>query len=242
MLRQRVGSRMSSGLYGETVELLGQQIVDGTIPPDSKLLAEQICNELGISRPVVREAVRTLAAMGLVESRPQIGTKVLPPSEWDLLNPYVVRWRARGPEYRQQMYELLELRLGIEPNAATLAAQRISPESAAELVDLGERMRKMMLEGRPREYFDLDAEFHAHILKASGNAVIAQLADIIAETLNARGLDTRPDMLNMTEQSIGYHLQLAAAIAAGDASAARKQAEYLVEHTLSEFAEATQTH
>ncbi len=75
-----------------------------------------------MSRSVVREALRVLQSLGLVEPRQRVGTQVLGIGSWELLAPTVIRWRGASPAYFVQQRELLELRLGVEPVAATLAA------------------------------------------------------------------------------------------------------------------------
>lgn len=235
MPRNRPTARVNTGLYGQTLDYLGTRIVDGVIPVGGKVYVDQLCEDLGISRSVVREVVRTLSSMGILESRPQLGTRVLPQANWDFLNPYVVRWRAQGPDYLLQMEQLLELRYGVEPAAAALSATRMSAEDAAELVHYAHKMVEMMTEGRVREYFDWDAAFHRLILEGTGNQVIAQLSNSITETLNARGSDHRPEMLNLTKGAMDLHLELAHAIQSGDPDAARTAAEQLVSYTMNEF-------
>src|SRR5207237_9005935 len=79
---------------------------------------------LGVSRAAYREAVQTLIAKGLVESRPKAGTRVLPRERWNLLDPDVLAWAfAREPDLRL-IDSLFELRGIIEPAAAELAAER----------------------------------------------------------------------------------------------------------------------
>lgn len=229
-------SRVGSGLYAHVFEALGQEIIDGTLPIGSIVFAEQISERFGVSRSVVRESLRSLASMGLLESRPQVGTRVQPRERWDLLNPHVVHWRSQGHDYRQQMRELLELRLGLEQAAARFASERITDEQATALVDAAERMSAAIHETHDlRAYFDADATFHRLLLEGTANPVIAQLSDTIGATLHARAMDTRPGMHDVTESSIITHRELAQAIAAHDGEAAERLARLLVSDTLDEF-------
>lgn len=230
-------SRVGSGLYAHVFEALGQEIIDGTLPIGSIVFAEQISERFGVSRSVVRESLRSLASMGLLESRPQVGTRVQPRERWDLLNPHVVYWRSQGHDYRQQMRELLELRLGLEQAAARFASERITPEQAGQLIAAADRMSTAMHETHDlRAYFDADATFHRLLLEGTANPVIAQLSDTIGATLHARAMDTRPGMHDITESSIKTHQELAQAIADGDGEAAERLARLLVSDTLDEFA------
>lgn len=228
-------SRIGSGLYAQVVEILGQEIIDGDLPVGSIVFADQLCERLGVSRSVVRESIRTLSSMGLVEARPQVGTRVLPASNWDLLNPHVVKWRGQGPEYVQQMQQLLELRLGIEQAAARLAADRISPDQAAQMSEMAELMRTSLEAGNRRAFFDADVMFHRVLLEGTGNAVMAQLADTIGATLHVRGGDPRPGMHDISMQAVEHHIRLAQALTAGDSARAQAEALLLVEGTLHEF-------
>jgi len=231
----RYRARIGTGLYAHVVDEIGQEIINGDIPPGSIVYADQLCERLGVSRSVVREGIRTLSSMGLVEARPQVGTRVLPSSQWDLLNPYVVKWRGQGPGYVEQMKQLLELRLGIEHVAAGLAATRIDAEGAQAILESAQGMKESFLSGDARRFFERDATFHRLLLEGTRNAVIAQLADTIGATLDARGQDTRPGMHDITADSVENHLALAEALVRGDVAAAQSLAISLVERTLREF-------
>lgn len=227
--------RAGTGLYGQVLDLLGQEIIDGVLREGTIMHAAQVCERLSVSRSVVRESIRTLGSIGLVEARPQVGTRVLPASRWDLLNPHVVAWRANSQDYATQMRQLLELRLGVDATAAALAAQRLSDHDAARLLSLANDMRAAADRGDTHTFFAVDADFHRLILGGSGNAVIAQLAATISATLDARGRDTRPGMHDVTETSVNNHVALARAIVERNAAQAQAIARELVEQTLNEF-------
>jgi len=232
---QRRGVK-SGGLYGEVVERVGEDIVTGKIEPGSIVYADQISQALGVSRSVVRESMRTLESMGLIEARPQVGTRVLDAEHWDLLNPRVVSWRAKGQEYLVQQRELLELRLGLEATAARLAAQRISEDKGDLLVSLANAMGQALIESDPAAYFDADARFHRVLVEESGNAVIARFGDIIEAVLEARSTDQRPEMSRIVGESVKRHIALAEAVRDHDPVLAEKRAYEIVDETLHEFA------
>jgi len=110
------------GLHARVLDTLGQRIVDGVLVPGAVIRPDTVADEFGVSRSVVREAVRVLQSLGLVEPRQRVGTQVLGIGSWELLAPTVIRWRGASPAYFVQQRELLELRLGVEPVAASLAA------------------------------------------------------------------------------------------------------------------------
>lgn len=242
MLISRGGSapqRMGTGLYAQVVDFLGREIVNGDIEPGTIVYADQLCDRLGVSRSVIREGVRTLSSMGLVEARPQVGTRVLPRESWDLLNPNVVMWRAEGPGYVEQMRELLELRLGVEHVAAGLAAARISSEEAEKILACARGMEEALETNDARKFFEIDSEFHRLLLRGSQNYLMAQLADTISAAFDVRGRDTRPGMHTLTRPAVRKHLELAQAVSARNVEEAQKKALELVELTLEEF---EQTH
>lgn len=82
------------GLHGLTVELLGTQIVAGITKPDDLLQPEQVGAAYGVSRTVVREALRVLQDKGLLSARPNVGTRIRAVEQWNLLDADVLRWRA----------------------------------------------------------------------------------------------------------------------------------------------------
>lgn len=235
MAAARSQARTGSGLYSHVVDVIGQQIIDGDHPAGSILLADQLCEELSVSRSVIREAIRTLSSMGLVEARPQVGTRVLPRSSWDLLNPHVVNWREQGPGYLEQMGQLLELRLGLEHTAAGLAAQRINAEEAATILQRAHEMRQALAAHDARSFFVADADFHRRFLEGTQNEIIGQLADTVGATLNARSRDNRPGMHDLSEEAVDLHVKLAEALVARDVSNAQAFALRLVQLTLTDF-------
>ena len=124
---------MIKNVHGNTVDHLGQAIVGGryaagaSVPPEPML-----CEELGVSRTVVLEAVKSLIAKGLVTSGPKVGTKVLPPEQWNWFDPDVVAWQSKAGLTREYLRDLQELRRVVEPAAATLYPAAANPTSCAQ--------------------------------------------------------------------------------------------------------------
>ncbi len=224
-----------TGLYAQVVEELGHRIVDGTLATGELVFADQLSQTLGVSRSVVRESLRTLSSMGLVESRPQVGTRVLPQNRWDLLHPLIITWRGRGNDFLIQHRELLELRLGIESTAARLAAGRIAPERALQLRECAQQMQDRLEHNDHHGFFYADAQFHRTLLEGAGNAVLSQFADTVVAMLTGRAMDTRPPMTSMFASSVARHIALADAIVDRDVSRAGIEAFNIVADTLREF-------
>jgi DNA-binding FadR family transcriptional regulator len=178
-------SRLSSagyprgGLHGQLVHELGRQILSGRLRPGD-VLPQQL--GLPVSRTVLREAVKVLAAKGLVEARPKTGTRVRPRQEWNLLDPDVLAWQQEDAASAASFLKsITEVRLVIEPAAAALAAQR-AEASEIQVIDRAYREMEAALAGRSEDYasFDqADMRFHRAIVGASGNVLLQQIAGVV---------------------------------------------------------------
>ncbi|TMA22960.1 MAG: FadR family transcriptional regulator, partial [Deltaproteobacteria bacterium] len=122
------------GLHGELVHAVGLQIVKGELQPGDPLPTDlDSDSERGVSRTVVREAIKVLAAKGLVVSRPKTGTHVRERRFWNLMDPDVLAWRLEADPTDTFFVDVFELRRLIEPAAARLAAERATAEEVAAL-------------------------------------------------------------------------------------------------------------
>jgi len=166
-------------LFAHVVEELGTRIIKGDLAPGDPFPIEaDLGREFGASRSVVREAVKSLAARGLLESRTRTGIRVKPSIHWNLLDPEVLSWRYSVMPPAQFYSELFEVRLMIEPKAAALAARRASTRAIAEIEEAFEEM----LEASRRNLsgVEADLQFHRAILAAGKNALLLQVGNLIA--------------------------------------------------------------
>jgi GntR family galactonate operon transcriptional repressor len=162
---------------------LAIQIMSGKVPPGSRLPVEaDLITALGVSRTVVREAVRTLAAKGIIVSRKKAGTIVRPMQDWNLLDGDVQQWLDEVDLGQTYMKDISEARLIFEPKAARLAALRASQAELAQITDAYRRMRST-LENDLERYTEADLAFHQSILSASHNYVLSQMGKGISATL-----------------------------------------------------------
>ncbi|MBB5855779.1 FadR/GntR family transcriptional regulator [Amycolatopsis umgeniensis] len=158
--------------HARIVDELGRLIVSGAFGAEQPIVPEDIGRRFSASRTVVREALRVLETKGMVAARPRVGTWTRPPEHWDAIDPDVIAWRVAGPERSRQLAELFELRLAIEPQAARMAAWHRRPDELAVLV----ATYGLMADAADlRAFQEADRAFHAALLRASGNALIAQL-------------------------------------------------------------------
>lgn len=186
----RAAAQRGRGLHGQLVQQLGQMIVAGEIGADRPLVPEEIGQRFEVSRTVVRESLRVLEAKGLVSARPNVGTRIRPVHEWNLLDPDVIEWRALGPLRSDQARELGELRLAFEPLAAHLVAARAQalPEDVrTRFVELAELLAEAAAVPDPAAYQRADAELHALMLRATDNRMLEHLATVVYGALEITG-------------------------------------------------------
>lgn len=205
--------------HAAVLDRVGAEIASGARPVGSVLTLEAIGAAYGVSRGVVREAVRVLESMGLVASRRRVGVTVQPRSRWNLFDPRLVAWRLEGSDRAQQLISLAELRRGIEPAAAALAAERAGAEQCRALASA---VSDMVVTGRAGDltaYLRADQAFHRTLLEASGNEMFATLSGLVAEALEGR---TQHRMMpaHPNTAAIDLHDEVARAIRNGDAAAA----------------------
>ena len=175
--------RRSLRLHGSIARDLGVLIVSGRYKPGELLNGEIAASDrLQVSRGAYREAVRILAAKGLVESRPKVGTRVSPPGCWHLLDPDVLSWIFEFEPDEGLLENLFELRKIVEPEAAALAALRRTDE---ELDAMARALDGMATHTLAVEAGRLaDQEFHSALLRASGNAFLVSLTSGIAAAIS----------------------------------------------------------
>ncbi|MFE3203601.1 FadR/GntR family transcriptional regulator [Embleya sp. NPDC059237] len=209
------------GLHMKVLESLGPAIAAGAYPAGTVLRTDELEERFEVSRTVVREAVRVLESMQLVESRRRVGVTVRPPEQWNVFDPYVIRWRLAGADRPRQLRSLTELRSAIEPAAAALAARFATPAQCAALTGHALGMVSTSRGRQLAAYLVHDIAFHREILTASGNEMFARLGDVVAEVLSGRThhhvMFPDPD-----PPAVTLHVRVAEAIREGDAAAAER--------------------
>ncbi|MFF9478272.1 FadR/GntR family transcriptional regulator [Streptomyces sp. NPDC014733] len=224
---RRTASSRGRGLHGQLVQQLGQMIVSGDLGADRPLVPEEIGQRFEVSRTVVRESLRVLEAKGLVSARPNVGTRVRPVSDWNLLDPDIIEWRAYGPQRDAQRRELCELRWTIEPLAARLAAGQGREDVQQRLADMVDVMGHAAAQGDTMNFARADTEFHALLLQLAGNRMLDHLSGIVSSALHVSG-GTSGGCERPAETSVGQHMRIVDAIAAGDAAAAESAVRQLL--------------
>ncbi|GGL02203.1 GntR family transcriptional regulator [Sphaerisporangium melleum] len=216
------------GLHGTLLDGLGLRIASGELPAGHTLRIEQLEEHFGVSRSVVREAIRVLESMGLLTSRRRVGVTVTPRDRWNLFDPRVIRWRLQAGDREDQLRSLGQLRRGVEPVAAALAARNATPEQCGLLTGA---VMSMAVHGRAGDlaaYLQADIAFHTTLLQASGNEMLAALAGVVTEVLAGR---TRHHLMPAHPEpaAIRRHAEVAQAVQAGDPEAAERAMRDIVD-------------
>ncbi|MFJ6726730.1 MULTISPECIES: FadR/GntR family transcriptional regulator [unclassified Streptomyces] len=209
------------GLHGHVLDSLGPAITAGAYPPGSVLRTDELAQRFDVSRSVMREAVRVLESMHLVESRRRVGVTVRPRAEWNVYDPQVIRWRLAGADRPHQLRSLTVLRSAVEPAAAALAARNATAEQCAELTECALGMVATSRGRQLENYLFHDVAFHRVILTASGNEMFARLGDVVAEVLTGR---TQHEVMypDPDPAAVTLHVQVAEAVREGDADRAER--------------------
>jgi DNA-binding FadR family transcriptional regulator len=198
--------------------LLGTAILRGDYAPESILPREaEIMGTLGVSRTVLREALRTLTSKGLIESRPRVGTRVRPRHAWNLLDVDVLDWYSRVAEPMQFALKLQEMREMIEPYAAGLAAASHADDTFGALAAAHAAMAAAR---NVDEWVRADLQFHLSVLIACSNELLIPLGTLIERTLEAQ-LRLNAKRAEVFNASLAEHTAVFEAIRERDAAAAR---------------------
>ncbi|GAB3478715.1 GntR family transcriptional regulator [Polaromonas eurypsychrophila] len=169
-------------VHGNTVDHLGEAIVAGrygvgaSIPPEPVL-----CQELGVSRTVVREAVKSLIAKGLITTGPKVGTRVLSEDHWNWFDPDVIIWQSKAGLTPEFLRDLQDLRRVVEPAAMRLAAERATAQDIAEVEAAYAGMKHAVEHGG--DYVTHDLRFHQGLLRASRNRMLVQMSKALGALL-----------------------------------------------------------
>jgi DNA-binding FadR family transcriptional regulator len=211
-------------LHGQVVNELGARIVSGRLEPGESIDVVALEAEFDISRTVLREAMKVLAAKGLVDARQKRGTFVRPRADWQLLDVDVLRWRLAGQSTGELLGQLDEVRSIVEPAGARLAAVRRDEDDLAALTDA----LAAMADSDPASptAVEADLRFHRRLITASHNELLVSMAAMIEVALAAR--DSLVHSGNAVRDPLPAHRAVATAIADGDPDAAERAVRALL--------------
>ncbi len=217
-------------IHGQIVGTLAREVLGGALAPGEALPNEDLlAARFDVSRSSVREAVKTLAAKGLIESRQRVGARIRPRVDWHMLDPDLLAWHPDILHDRPLMAGLLEARRIIEPAAAELAAARATDadfDALAASLDA-------MAEAAPRDIeacCEADLAFHGGIIAASRNVVLDGLVATIAAALRA-SLRATNSVTSDQARSVAAHRAVLDALRRRDRGGARAAMNAVLDNT-----------
>jgi len=201
-------------VYEEVARQLQQMILKKLRPGDKLPSERELAEALGVSRSSIRDAIRSLELVGLVEPRQGAGTVVREISASTIMNPFAALLRHK----LELVGELIDFRMMLEPPLAARAATHRSEEEIDELAEILRRQEAKL--GRGELAIEEDSEFHYTIAMASGNSVVLKVLDLLMDLLR----DTRARSLQSEgrpQKSLAGHRRIFSAIKRQDAEAAK---------------------
>jgi DNA-binding FadR family transcriptional regulator len=232
--RKPAASPANSRMAGHTqiVAILGSEILSGTRQPGSRLPSpEEMFSTFGVSRVVLREVTRTLAAKGMVKSKTKVGPLVQPSGNWNWLDPEVLTWRSNLGLDQGFLDHITQLRMAVEPAAAAQAARNRSEQDLAAMRGALKGMRTAG--GDHDVYAQADLEFHVAIGAASGNPLFRSLTTSTRVAL-FKFLRAVVESVYSEEHTLtishAKHAKVFEAIAAQDEDSARAAMIAILEH------------
>jgi DNA-binding FadR family transcriptional regulator len=215
-------------LHHSLAQDIGAKILRGDFAPGALLPNEaEWCNVYGVSRTAVREAIKMLAAKGLIVSRPKIGSRVRPRASWNLLDRDVLAWYWAASDQHRFLANVQEMREMLEPEVAALAALN---HTAPQLAEIDAAYRGMVEADTVADWNVNDVRFHLAILGAAGNELLVPLGFLIESALSNMFAFTATHNEDM-RKALPLHEAILSAIKRRRPDAARKAARILLADT-----------
>jgi DNA-binding FadR family transcriptional regulator len=231
--RKQLASKAHKSAYGGKLHSLiargvGERILGGEFAPGTLLPNEAEWGRIyGASRTAVREAIKSLAAKGLIASRPKIGSRVEPRSRWNLLDRDVLAWHRSATDRKAFLLSTQEFRRIVEPGIAELAARKRTTPQIDALVGALDDMRGAKTHP---EMVKADVLFHETLLASANNDLLVPFGILVDETL-ANLFDFTTQRNPHYRQALKLHEAIARAVIAGDPAEARKAMLVLLDDT-----------
>lgn len=192
------GNSLMKNRSEQLVSELGRKIVTGEFMTGEILPKVEVLSEIyGVSRTVIRESLRSLSTMGLVRSNQRAGTIVLQRSEWQWWNLDVLTWVLEDENNRDFLLHLTEVRMGLEPVAAALAAKRATKQDLDRIGEAFNRLEQSI--GDEKAWASADYDFHESILQASYNDLMINTIKTLRKALVCSREKTIKAVMNYPE-------------------------------------------
>ncbi|KPF43771.1 FadR/GntR family transcriptional regulator [Rhizobium sp. AAP43] len=223
----KLGTKLK-GSHAKVVEEIGLAIVSGEFPVGETLPRDPLLERrFDVSRSVLREAMKTLSAKGLIIAKSRVGTRVTDKCHWDLLDEDVLRWHFEAGVTAEFINHLYDVRLLLEPAAAAAAVKHATAEDCAAL-----RQYALLLDAPVSfdEQVEADLRFHIHLTLLGGNIFLDSMIGFIKAALEgALMISLAPVLSDRRHNIVAAHLAIVEALEAGDAEAARAATHAVVE-------------
>lgn len=218
-LEIEISGRKSRTSHAQVVDEIGRGIISGQYAVGTTLPGDQeLAQRFKVSRTVLREAMKTLAAKGLIVPRARIGTKVTPASQWNLFDGDVLTWHFHKGVDQEFLKNLTEIRLAFEPFAAGLASENADDKDIARLYQLADEMGNPA--HTPGTLAAADLKFHLAIADASRNPFMRTVGSLIEAALVGIFRLSSPDASeNRMAEVSATHRRIVDAIAKRDREA-----------------------
>ena len=210
-LAAEIGRRIVSGLYQP----------GSLLPPEAQLLAE-----FGVSRPVLREAVKSLESKGMLEARQRRGTTITERSGWNMLDADVLGWIAQSGADPEMLIRLTDVRMIVEPGACMLAAKSGSDEAIRKVDEAYQRMAAHV--DQPQLFIQADRDFHLALMAACSNEYLAAVGTAISAALTV-SLQRMNPIPQSNRGSLLLHEPIVRALLRRDGAAAARASQHQLE-------------
>jgi DNA-binding FadR family transcriptional regulator len=222
-----IPTRRAHSNHAEVARSIGIDIIAGRYPEGARLPGDaELTAMFGVSRPVLRESVKTLVAKGLLTTKARVGTVVRERGAWNMFDADVLAWHLDAGIDRRFLNDLAEIRLAVEPRAAALAAKRRSEEDIAELQRSMDRMRREASESV--DFAEADLAVHLAVARASGNPFMRSVGHVIEAALRAAFMLSAPAGSEDRETALLWHQKIVDSIAASDPDAAAEAMAFVI--------------
>lgn len=182
LLETMVSGAVAHTSHSQVVTELGKAIVSGEFPVGTTLPGDvELAARFGVSRTVLREAMKTLAAKGLIVPRARIGTRVTPKDHWNLFDGDILTWHFAVGVDKDFLLHLSDIRGGFEPHAAALAARHASEAEINQMMRLAVAMGDP--DHTPETLALADLRFHLAVIEASHNPFMRTVGSLIEAAL-----------------------------------------------------------
>ena len=214
-----IPTRRAHSNYEQVARGIGIDIIAGRYAEAARLPGDaELTASFGVSRPVLREAVKTLVAKGLLTTKAGVGTVVRGRGAWNMFDADVLAWHLDVGIDKRFLSDLAEIRLAVEPRAAALAAARRSDADVAELRRAMDILRREPTNSNA--FADGDLALHVAVANASGNPFMRSVDNVIEAALRASFQLSAPLDPGAHEAVLTWHQRIVDSIVAGDAKSA----------------------